>query len=125
MNALFFIRITHRWNDLWLNEGFATYIQYKGVKSYQTDWEMESRFLTSDLHGVLDLDATLGSHPIVVNVDTPDQINSVFDTISYSKGSSVIRMLESFMGSDDFKVGVKSQAHLVKFCKCIIHNLSF
>lgn len=94
------------WNDLWLNEGFATYIEYKGVKSYETDWDMESRFLTSDLHRVLKLDSTFSSHPIVVDVDTPDQINAVFDTISYSKGASVIRMMESFMGEGDFRKGI-------------------
>jgi glutamyl aminopeptidase len=91
-----------------LNEGFATYIEYKGVQSYETDWDMESRFLTSDLHRVLELDATFGSHPIVVDVDTPDQINAVFDTISYSKGASVIRMMESFLGKEDFRKGISN-----------------
>ena len=42
-----------------------------------------------------------------MDVDTPDQINAVFDTISYSKGSSVIRMMENFMGTEDFKAGIK------------------
>ena len=51
-------------------------------------------------------DATLSSHPVVVRVDTPDQINSVFDMISYNKGSSVIRMMEGFMGSEEFRLGI-------------------
>ena len=96
-----------------LNEGFANYLQYKGVKSYETSWDTDSYFLTGDLHGVLDLDATLSSHSIVVNVDTPDQINAVFDTISYSKGASVIRMMENFMGSTDFQLGIHN--FLVKY----------
>ena len=101
------------WNDLWLNEGFASYIEYKGMKAYETDWDTEGLFLTSDLHRVLTLDSTLSSHPIVVDVDTPDQINAVFDTISYSKGASVIRMLESFMGSEEFRKGIHN--FLVKY----------
>ena len=101
------------WNDLWLNEGFASYIEYKGIKAYETDWDTESLFLTSDLHRVLTLDSTLSSHPIVVDVDTPDQINAVFDAISYSKGASVIRMLESFMGPENFRKGIHN--FLVKF----------
>lgn len=94
------------WNDLWLNEGFASYIEYKGVKSFESDWDTEGKFLTADLHPVLDLDATLASHPIVVDVDSPDQITAVFDTISYSKGASVIRMIENFLGEEDFRQGL-------------------
>jgi glutamyl aminopeptidase len=101
------------WNDLWLNEGFASYIEYKGMKAYEKDWDTDCLFLTSDLHRVLALDSTLASHPIVVGVDTPDQINSVFDTISYSKGASVIRMLETFMGPEDFRKGIHN--FLVKY----------
>eukprot|EP00096_Caligus_rogercresseyi_P010039 TRINITY_DN3536_c0_g1_i1.p1 TRINITY_DN3536_c0_g1~~TRINITY_DN3536_c0_g1_i1.p1 ORF type:complete len:884 (-),score=271.03 TRINITY_DN3536_c0_g1_i1:95-2746(-) len=94
------------WNDLWLNEGFASYIQYKGLKSYESDWDTDSKFLTDTLHEVLKLDATTASHPIVVQVDNPDQITAVFDTISYNKGSSVIRMMEGFMGAEDFRQGI-------------------
>ena len=101
------------WNDLWLNEGFASYIEYKGMKAFETDWDTECLFLTSDLHRVLALDSTLSSHPIVVDVNTPDQINSVFDTISYSKGASVIRMLETFMGPEEFRKGIHN--FLVKY----------
>ena len=74
------------WDDLWLNEGFASYMEYKGVANYHKDWDMESQFLTSDLYRVMDLDATINSHPIVQAVDHPDQITEIFDTISYSKG---------------------------------------
>ena len=68
---------------------------------------MESQFLTSDLHRVMNLDATINSHPIVQAVDHPDQITEIFDAISYSKGASVIRMLEDFMGAEKFRIGVK------------------
>ena len=71
---------------MWLNEGFASYMEYKGVANYHKDWDMESQFLTSDLYRVMDLDATINSHPIVQAVDHPDQITEIFDTISYSKG---------------------------------------
>jgi len=95
------------WDDLWLNEGFASYMEYKGVANYHQDWDMESQFLTSDLHRVMNLDATINSHPIVQAVDHPDQITEIFDAISYSKGASVIRMLEDFMGAEKFRIGVK------------------
>lgn len=55
---------------------------------------------------VMNLDATVNSHPIVQPVDHPDQITEIFDTISYAKGASVLRMLESFMGTEEFKLGI-------------------
>lgn len=111
------------WNDLWLNEGFASYIQYKGVKSFETDWDVDSLFLTGDLYRVFDLDATLSSHPIVVDVDTPDQINAVFDTIAYSKGASVIRMMENFMGDKDFQLGIHNFLVKYQFQNAITQDL--
>ena len=62
------------WNDLWLNEGFAVYIQYKGMKAAEPTWDTDAKFLSDDLHGVLNFDATFASHPIVVDVNTPDQV---------------------------------------------------
>nr|XP_018898450.1 PREDICTED: glutamyl aminopeptidase-like isoform X3 [Bemisia tabaci] len=96
------------WNDLWLNEGFASYIEYKGVNSVHPDWDIDTQFLHEELFGVLTLDCQLSSHPIVQNVNHPDQITEIFDFISYSKGSSVIRMLEAFMGEQPFQQGVVS-----------------
>jgi glutamyl aminopeptidase len=56
----------------------------------------------------MNLDATLGSHPIVQTVETPDQITAIFDSITYSKGASVIRMLEAFVGPENFRTGVQN-----------------
>ena len=78
----------------------------QGVANYHPDWEMESQFLTMDLHRVMALDSTVNSHPIVQEVAHPDQITEIFDTISYAKGASVLRMLEQFMGEELFRKGV-------------------
>uniref|UniRef100_A0A1I8PGY6 glutamyl aminopeptidase n=1 Tax=Stomoxys calcitrans TaxID=35570 RepID=A0A1I8PGY6_STOCA len=91
------------WNDLWLNEGFASYIEYKGVHHIHPDWDMLSQFLIADLHGVMRLDATLASHPIVQTVESPSQITELFDSITYSKGASIIRMLEDLVGPEKFR----------------------
>ena len=84
---------------------------------------MDSKFLTLDLHPVLELDATDASHPIVVNVDTPDEINAVFDKIAYSKGSSVIRMMEDFMGEDDFRRGISNFLKKFSFQNAVTEDL--
>lgn len=96
------------WDDLWLNEGFASFMEYKGVANYEKDWDMLEQFIVEDLQSVMVSDSVLNSHPIIVDVKNPNQINEVFDIISYSKGSSVIRMLESFMGTDVFMEGIRN-----------------
>lgn len=63
-------------------------------------------FAYSTAQPVMNLDATLGSHPIVQTADSPDQITELFDSITYSKGASIIRMLEDFVGPDVFKQSV-------------------
>lgn len=101
------------WDDLWLNEGFASYVEYRGQNYTEPDWHIEQFFLNDDLQGVLKLDALESSHPIIQTVTNPDQISEIFDTISYSKGSSVLRMLEYAIGSDVFRDGIR--AYLKKY----------
>ena len=69
---------------------------------------MDAQFLTKDLHDVMEMDALLSSHPIVMDTHehTPGQISDLFDKIIYSKGASVLRMLERFMGHEKFKEGI-------------------
>jgi len=95
------------WDDLWLNEGFASYVEYKGVDQYEKDWDMLEQFV-HDVQGVFKLDSKLSSHPIVQTVEHPDEIAELFDSITYSKGSSVLRMLDNFMGEEPFRVGVRN-----------------
>ncbi|KAI5749139.1 hypothetical protein M8J76_004903 [Diaphorina citri] len=102
------------WNDLWLNEGFASYMQYKALAKVEPTWE-DTMFLTDMLHSTLQLDQTLSSHPIVQTVSNPDQITEIFDVISYQKGSSVIRMLENMMGEESFAHGVTSYLNEFQF----------
>ncbi|XP_039494016.1 glutamyl aminopeptidase [Drosophila santomea] len=100
------------WNDLWLNEGFARFMQYKGVNAVHPDWGMIEQFQIVALQPVLLYDAKLSSHPIVQKVESPDEITAIFDTISYEKGGSVIRMLETLVGAEKFEEAVTN--YLVK-----------
>ncbi|CAL1528268.1 unnamed protein product [Lymnaea stagnalis] len=111
------------WDDLWLNEGFANYMEYVGVDSKEVDWDIMNKFLDSDLFSVMTEDAQTSSHPIVVQVHVPSQITSVFDAISYSKGSSVIRMLESIMGKDTFFKGVSNYLQKHKWENAVTDDL--
>nr|XP_046269552.1 glutamyl aminopeptidase isoform X2 [Scatophagus argus] len=95
------------WDDLWLNEGFASFFEYVGVEKAEPNWGMRDIMIISDVLPVMVDDALLSSHPIIVNVSTPAEITSVFDTISYSKGASILRMLEDWMGKDVFRDGCR------------------
>uniref|UniRef100_A0A8C5CFU6 Aminopeptidase n=1 Tax=Gadus morhua TaxID=8049 RepID=A0A8C5CFU6_GADMO len=95
------------WDDLWLNEGFASFFEYIGVEKAEPTWGMRDIMLISDVLPVMVDDALLSSHPIIVDVSTPAEITSVFDGISYSKGASILRMLEDWMGKDNFRDGCR------------------
>nr|XP_036213142.1 glutamyl aminopeptidase [Bactrocera oleae] len=103
------------WNDLWLNEGFARYMENKGINAVYPEWQMLDQFIVARLHDVLILDATLGSHPIVQTVESPAQITEIFDLITYGKGASIIRMLEDFIGPDNFQKAVTNYLDAFKF----------
>ncbi|KAM6980655.1 glutamyl aminopeptidase, partial [Aplochiton taeniatus] len=95
------------WDDLWLNEGFASFFEYVGVEHAEPTWKMRDIMLIGDVLPVMLDDALLSSHPIIVDVSTPAEITSVFDAISYSKGASLLRMLEDWMGRDKFRDGCR------------------
>ncbi|XP_026835049.1 glutamyl aminopeptidase isoform X1 [Drosophila erecta] len=91
------------WNDLWLNEGFASFLEYKGVKQMHPEWDMDNQFVIEELHPVLTIDATLASHPIVKSIESPAEITEYFDTITYSKGAALVRMLENLVGEEKLR----------------------
>uniref|UniRef100_A0A4W5RNT6 Aminopeptidase n=1 Tax=Hucho hucho TaxID=62062 RepID=A0A4W5RNT6_9TELE len=101
------------WTHLWLNEGFASWIEYLCVDHCFPDYDIWTQFVSADYTRALDLDALDNSHPIEVNVGHPSEVDEIFDAISYSKGASVIRMLHNYIGDEDFRKGMHS--YLLKF----------
>ncbi|XP_046962150.1 glutamyl aminopeptidase [Vanessa cardui] len=111
------------WDEVWLNEGFASYMQVKSLNAIEPSWTMLDQFLTRTLHSVLVIDAKLSSHPIVQTVETPDEITSIFDSISYNKGASILRMLEGFTGEENFRKGVSDYLKKYEFGNTITKDL--
>uniref|UniRef100_A0A8D1G5Y9 Aminopeptidase n=1 Tax=Sus scrofa TaxID=9823 RepID=A0A8D1G5Y9_PIG len=102
------------WNDLWLNEGFASYVEYLGADHAEPTWNLKDLIVPGDVYRVMAVDALASSHPLTTpaeEVNTPAQISEMFDSISYSKGASVIRMLSNFLTEDLFKEGLASYLH--------------
>lgn len=95
------------WNDLWLNEGFASYMEYVAVDALFPKWNIWSQFMLSDHNRALRLDALKSTHPIDVPVHDPNHIGEIFDAISYSKGAALIRQLAGFIGDKAFRDGLR------------------
>ena len=95
------------WTDLWLNEGFASWIEYLAIDKLFPEWQMWTQFITDEQQGAMRLDGLDNTHPIEVPVHHPDEIRSIFDTISYSKGASVIHMLHEYLGPESFRDGLR------------------
>jgi aminopeptidase N len=94
------------WNDLWLNEGFASWMENKVTDHFHPEWRVWLQQLQSK-HGAMQIDAKAGTHPIIQPIDDILQAQSAFDDITYSKGASVIRMLEAYTGEDAWRDGVR------------------
>lgn len=104
------------WNDLWLNEGFATWASSLALSHLSkdlVDWEVWNEFINDEMESSMFHDSLTTSHPISVNVKEPSEIIQLFDSISYSKGACMIRMLESYIGKKEFKRGIRT--YLLKF----------
>jgi aminopeptidase N len=82
---------------LWLNEGFATAFETKGVNAVHPEWEMAAQFSVTSREEALELDGMKSTHPISQTVTRPEEIGQLFDAISYEKGGSILRMLEAFV----------------------------
>ena len=94
------------WDDLWLNESFASWMGDKAVDHEYPEWDVWTQFVFQDTNRGLSLDGLRNSHPIEAKVENPAEIRELFDAISYSKGGATLRMLEDFLGPDIFQDGL-------------------
>src|SRR5207253_492046 len=100
------------WDDIWLNEGFATWMANKPLAAWRPEWQVQLDE-AQETQNALSLDALRSTRPIRTEVQTPEQINEVFDPIAYDKTASVLRMLEAYTGPDAFQKAISS--YLTKY----------
>jgi len=101
------------WTHLWLKEGFASFMQYMATHHCHPEYQIWGQYVNETVITALDMDALDNSHPIEVAVGNPEEVDEIFDAISYQKGSSVIRMLYNWIGAELFQAGI--QKYLKKF----------
>ncbi|UJR20817.1 hypothetical protein I4U23_023929 [Adineta vaga] len=111
------------WTDLWLNEGFASWIEYLAVDKCYPEFDIWTQFVADTFARFLIPDALKSSHPIEVPIGCPAEIDEIFDDISYAKGSSVIRMLHDYIGDDAFRKGLHNYLKEYSYKNTITVNL--
>ena len=99
------------WDDIWLNESFATYMAYKAIDHAHPEWRIWKNFFNGEpraetLEGAMKRDMLKNTHPIQVPVNSPDEMEEIFDEISYGKGAHILQMIDDFVGEDAFREGV-------------------
>lgn len=93
------------WDDIWLNEGFATWMSSKPLEAWKPEWKVKEQDVADD-SGSMNGDSVKATRPIHQPADTPAEINALFDGIAYGKTAAVLRMIESYVGPDTFRAGV-------------------
>lgn len=95
------------WDDLWLNEGFASWMENRVMRRLHPEWEPEFNAI-GVRESAMGRDALATTHPVVQHIETVEQASQAFDTITYQKGEAVIRMLENYVGEDAWRKGVRA-----------------
>ena len=95
------------WDDLWLNEGFASWMASRTTEKLHPEWHTNLD-IVGTREGAMSQDAVATTHPVVQHVETVEQASQAFDSITYSKGEAVITMLEAYIGPDAWRAGVRN-----------------
>lgn len=103
------------WNDLWLNESFATFMSYKLVDAMYPQWRIWQDFLKDETARAMERDSLKNTHPIEVSVKSPSEIEQIFDEISYGKGASILRMIEAYIEPDKFREAIRNYLARYRF----------
>jgi puromycin-sensitive aminopeptidase len=110
------------WNGTWLNEAFATFMEILAVDAYRPDWERWTHFLRTRSQA-FEIDALNSTRSIEYPVASPDDAAGMFDTLTYTKGAAVLRMLERYLGYERFRDGIRKYLADHRFGNTETHQL--
>lgn len=111
------------WSELWLNEGFATWVGWMTVDTFFPEWRVWDRFYSDEMCKAIELDSLHSSHAIQVELQKASQIDEIFDAITYSKGACVIKMLANYLGLDTFRNGLRHYLSKHAYENATTHDL--
>jgi len=110
------------WEGIWLNEAFATFMQYICCDAYRPDWKMWVRFSAERETGLM-IDGLHTTRPIEFPVHSPADATAMIDAITYQKGGSVLKMLEQYLGEDAFRDGIRHYLHAHAYANTVTRDL--
>lgn len=111
------------WDDLWLNEGFASWMEGKATGVLNPTWKAEATAVAFERENAMAIDATAATHPIIRRLQTVDEIGQAFDGITYAKGQAVIGMMESTLGEEKFRDGIRRYMAKYKYGNTVTDQL--
>ncbi|CAJ0564651.1 unnamed protein product, partial [Mesorhabditis spiculigera] len=111
------------WTDLWLKEGFASFMEYLFVGYNYPEMKIWLHFLNDELSSGFDLDSLKNSHPIEVPIENPNELDEIYDSITYAKSNSINRMLCFYLGEEKFKQGLRNYLQKFKYANAETKDL--
>ncbi|KAH7668119.1 CRE-PAM-1 protein, partial [Aphelenchoides avenae] len=111
------------WQDLWLKEGFASYFEYMFVAATYPEFKIWQHFVQDEVGRGFDLDSLRSSHPIEVEINDPNELEEIYDSITYSKSNSIIRMLCNYLGEATFQKGMRTYLDRFQYNNAVTKDL--
>ncbi|VDK73005.1 unnamed protein product [Onchocerca ochengi] len=111
------------WTDLWLKEGFASFMEYMFVGTNYPDFKIWLHFVNDELASGFSLDSLRSSHPIEIEIDNPNELDEIYDNITYAKSNSVIRMLCNYLGEETFQKGLRIYLKRFQYSNAVTDDL--
>ncbi|KAI6222984.1 Aminopeptidase N [Aphelenchoides fujianensis] len=111
------------WNDLWLKEGFASFMSYVVLGDLYPQLNVWTSFLSDEVASALSLDALRSSHPIEVPINDPSELTSIYDSITYDKSNTLLRMLYRYLGPEKFKDGLRRYVRKHQYSNTVTTDL--
>uniref|UniRef100_A0A1I7SBU0 Aminopeptidase n=1 Tax=Bursaphelenchus xylophilus TaxID=6326 RepID=A0A1I7SBU0_BURXY len=111
------------WTDLWLKEGFASFMEYLFVSRNNPEFKIWLQFVSDEVARGFDLDSLRSSHAIEVEIDNPNELDEIYDSITYAKSNSINRMLFNYLGEERFRNGLRVYLERFKYSNAVTKDL--
>ncbi|HEX2404142.1 MAG TPA: M1 family metallopeptidase, partial [Acidimicrobiia bacterium] len=111
------------WEGAWLNEAFASFMELKATDARKPDWKRWLAFANSEVPWAMGTDQLATTRPIEFEVNSPAEVEEMFDSITYGKGSAVLRMIEQFIGEEEFRTGVGNYLRKHEYANTVTGDL--
>ncbi|CAD5218167.1 unnamed protein product [Bursaphelenchus okinawaensis] len=111
------------WTDLWLKEGFASFMEYLFVANNKPEFKIWLHFVNDEIASGFNLDSLKSSHPIEIEIDNPNELDEIYDSITYAKSNSINRMLYTYLGEERFRAGLRVYLDRFKYNNAVTLDL--